>query len=246
MPSVNAPYTPPITPPPFQEMNIAEQHRASQHSASFHGPNSYASYHPVAHTNAGLVVPIQDHRTPPPSPGVHPTDSTVRLSYDKGFSRLARNTAPDMHSYTNSSQAAVIVGHEGIDPYSTCIPRGAFSTYGTDRSVLLPRRGSSNGHLIATGSINRRISVSGRSNHGNHTTGLERSYHCKICGAWVRALSRHMRDMHRDKSENPPALLDCPDDGCDRKGSKAFKRKDNLIQHLRNVHGLDIPKRGRQ
>ncbi|KAF8253470.1 hypothetical protein K440DRAFT_657406 [Wilcoxina mikolae CBS 423.85] len=243
MPSINTPYTPPITPPPSQEMNIAGQHRASQHSESFHGPTSYASYYPVAHTNAGLVVPIHDHRTPPPSPGVHPADSTVLLSCDKGSSCLARNTTSE---YTNSGQTPVLVEHRGTDPYSTCIPSGAFSTYDTDRSALSPRRGSSNGHLAATGSIYRRRSVSGGSNHSNHTAGPERCHQCEFCGAWVKALGRHMQDMHRDISENPPALLDCPDYGCDRKGRKGFKRKDNLTQHLRNVHGLDIPKRGRQ
>lgn len=37
-------------------------------------------------------------------------------------------------------------------------------------------------------------------------------------------------------------LLDCPVSGCERVGENGFKRKDNLTQHRRNVHGNDIAK----
>ncbi|KAF8250956.1 hypothetical protein K440DRAFT_616600 [Wilcoxina mikolae CBS 423.85] len=50
--------------------------------------------------------------------------------------------------------------------------------------------------------------------------------------------------MHPDVLPNPPRLYDCPDENCSRKGRKGF-RKDNLTQHLRNVHGHMIPKRQR-
>lgn len=40
--------------------------------------------------------------------------------------------------------------------------------------------------------------------------------------------------------------LDCPFHNCQRAGANGFTRKDNLVQHRRNVHGEDIPRaRGR-
>ncbi|KAF8540533.1 hypothetical protein BDD12DRAFT_18812 [Trichophaea hybrida] len=60
---------------------------------------------------------------------------------------------------------------------------------------------------------------------------------CKECGKSVRALRRHIRDVHRKKD-----LEDCPMDGCPRKGSNGFGRVDNLRDHLRRVHEIAIPK----
>ncbi|KAF8544420.1 hypothetical protein BDD12DRAFT_537702 [Trichophaea hybrida] len=67
-----------------------------------------------------------------------------------------------------------------------------------------------------------------------------RLYQCKDCGRSVRALRRHIQEVH---CKNP--LIDCPNDGCERKGSNGFKRVDNLRNHLRNVHCILIPKLAR-
>ena len=38
-------------------------------------------------------------------------------------------------------------------------------------------------------------------------------------------------------------LFNCPHEGCERAGKSGFKRKDNLVQHLRGVHGDFIGKK---
>jgi len=44
--------------------------------------------------------------------------------------------------------------------------------------------------------------------------------------------------------ENSQKLLECHHEGCGRVGEFGFKRRDNLVQHLRGVHGDVIEKKG--
>ncbi|KAG0643009.1 hypothetical protein HOY80DRAFT_550850 [Tuber brumale] len=59
-------------------------------------------------------------------------------------------------------------------------------------------------------------------------------------------LKRHMNSVHRSRiaNEKRQKLLSCPHKGCTRVGEvSGFKRKDNLVQHLRGVHGDVIGKK---
>ncbi|KAF8253468.1 hypothetical protein K440DRAFT_657405 [Wilcoxina mikolae CBS 423.85] len=64
---------------------------------------------------------------------------------------------------------------------------------------------------------------------------------CKYCGGSFKALARHIRDVHRKIR-----TIDCPEDGCKRKGNKGFGRQDNLRDHRRRVHDIQIPKSRRR
>ena len=50
---------------------------------------------------------------------------------------------------------------------------------------------------------------------------------------------------HYDVIHNPdkPPEYECDEPGCRRKGDAGFGRKDKLVEHLREVHGMDIPRR---
>ena len=98
-------------------------------------------------------------------------------------------------------------------------------------------------------------------------------FECHECGkrfSTKNNCQRHRRNVHRSNSPSPfienlptsiqgvkesailvPVLLekqkcDCPHSTCKRKGKMGFSRPDNLIQHRRNVHNENIPKRQRQ
>lgn len=55
-------------------------------------------------------------------------------------------------------------------------------------------------------------------------------------------LERHVQVTHlRDTLD----LVDCQHYECHRKGRYGFTRKDKMIDHMRDVHKVDIPKRSR-
>lgn len=56
-------------------------------------------------------------------------------------------------------------------------------------------------------------------------------------------LERHVKVIHhRDTLQ----LVDCLIEGYHRRGPQnGFMRKDMMIQHMRDVHGVDIPKKAR-
>ncbi|PUU72685.1 hypothetical protein B9Z19DRAFT_1096784 [Tuber borchii] len=58
-------------------------------------------------------------------------------------------------------------------------------------------------------------------------------------------LKRHKSSVHRKEiaAEERQELFECPHEGCERVGENGFKRKDNLVQHLRGVHGDQIGKK---
>ncbi|KAH0612308.1 uncharacterized protein H6S33_010360 [Morchella sextelata] len=49
--------------------------------------------------------------------------------------------------------------------------------------------------------------------------------------------NRHCRTKHGLRKE----LLNCTVAGCEKVGVKGFSRRDNLLQHLRRVHGEELP-----
>ncbi|KXT14842.1 hypothetical protein AC579_4098 [Pseudocercospora musae] len=53
-------------------------------------------------------------------------------------------------------------------------------------------------------------------------------------------LDRHVQVTHLRESL---ILVDCQYVGCDRKGKYGFTRKDKMVDHMRDVHKADIPKR---
>ena len=98
-------------------------------------------------------------------------------------------------------------------------------------------------------------------------------FECHECGksfSTKNNCQRHRRNVHGSNSSSQfieslptsiqgvkesanliPVLLkkqkrDCPYPTCKRKGKMGFSRPDNLIQHRRNVHNENIPKRQRQ
>lgn len=96
-------------------------------------------------------------------------------------------------------------------------------------------------------------------------------FECNKCGKTFSTKNncqRHRRNIHGSNSSSPfieneptsiqevtvnliPVLLEkkkweCPYPTCKRKGKGGFNRRDNLIQHCRNVHNQNIPKRQRQ
>lgn len=56
----------------------------------------------------------------------------------------------------------------------------------------------------------------------------------------IGEFNRHYRCVHIKAAKH--SKLDCTFEGCYRVGEEGFTRKDNLIQHLRNVHGEVITK----
>lgn len=64
---------------------------------------------------------------------------------------------------------------------------------------------------------------------------------CPHCGSSFKALARHIQAFHRKRN-----TIDCPENGCHRKGRKGFGRQDNLRDHLRRVHDIPIPKSRRR
>ena len=95
-------------------------------------------------------------------------------------------------------------------------------------------------------------------------------FECHECGkkfSTKNNCQRHRRNVHGSNSSSPyieslPTNIqgvkrsanlipvqqkcDCPHLTCKRKGKMGFSRPDNLIQHRRNVHNENIPKRQRQ
>ena len=53
-------------------------------------------------------------------------------------------------------------------------------------------------------------------------------------------LERHMSSMHNRETLQ---LHDCQLPGCHRRGEYGFTRKDKMIDHMRDVHKVPIPKR---
>ena len=53
---------------------------------------------------------------------------------------------------------------------------------------------------------------------------------------------RHVDAIHNRHSLS---LIDCKVPDCNRKGELGFTRKDKAVEHLREYHKMDIPKRVR-
>ncbi|KAK5731152.1 hypothetical protein LTR15_001090 [Elasticomyces elasticus] len=65
---------------------------------------------------------------------------------------------------------------------------------------------------------------------------------CANAGLFARHadLQRHVQNVH-----NPETIqwVDCQHPGCHRRGQYGFSRKDKMVEHMREVHKADIPKR---
>ena len=53
-------------------------------------------------------------------------------------------------------------------------------------------------------------------------------------------LERHIVAIHTRASA---AMVDCDFPGCHRRGEYGFVRRDKMIEHMRDVHKCEIPKR---
>lgn len=56
-------------------------------------------------------------------------------------------------------------------------------------------------------------------------------------------LQRHVAVIH---NRSTLLLVDCQERDCHRKGQYGFTRKDKMVDHMREVHKLDIPKQRRR
>ena len=69
--------------------------------------------------------------------------------------------------------------------------------------------------------------------------------HCRKVFPKKADRERHLYSVHRDQLHSPKKLIDCPERDCHRRGLSGFTRKDNLLDHRRRVHNVNIPKRYR-
>jgi hypothetical protein len=61
----------------------------------------------------------------------------------------------------------------------------------------------------------------------------------------LRFFSRRADVTRHDRSMHQKCYIDCPRPRCARKGGdNGFTRKDHLTEHLRQYHGLTLPRRG--
>ncbi|KAF8536502.1 hypothetical protein BDD12DRAFT_890101 [Trichophaea hybrida] len=65
----------------------------------------------------------------------------------------------------------------------------------------------------------------------------ERRHWCDICDRRFVNIGRHKREKHEPSTIQ---MVDCPEDGCKRKGINGFRRQHNLKMHRRNVHGHPV------
>ncbi|KAI5359064.1 putative Zinc finger C2H2-type [Septoria linicola] len=54
-------------------------------------------------------------------------------------------------------------------------------------------------------------------------------------------LERHYKSMHSAPSSIE--MFDCQVSGCHRTGNYGFKRRDKMVDHMREVHKVDVPKK---
>ncbi|RPB11522.1 hypothetical protein P167DRAFT_536678 [Morchella conica CCBAS932] len=66
---------------------------------------------------------------------------------------------------------------------------------------------------------------------------------CSSTFATRNGFNPHFNSVHIQENPGPQVLIDCPVAGCARVGSRGFKRKDNMLQHRRGVHGEEIQKK---
>lgn len=73
-----------------------------------------------------------------------------------------------------------------------------------------------------------------------------RSWTCEIAGCTSSANFTRLADLQRHQSTvhgmGTPEFP-CTVPRCNRVGDKGFTRRDHLVEHLRNFHHMDIPKR---
>jgi hypothetical protein len=77
------------------------------------------------------------------------------------------------------------------------------------------------------------------------STHPSQSYHCLFpncthISSRRADLARHVNSMHVRSSA---VFYDCEFSACNRKGRYGFSRKDKMVDHMREVHMADIPKR---
>ena len=86
-----------------------------------------------------------------------------------------------------------------------------------------------------------------RNGSGNDNGAALKRFQCMQLGCEAAFARKADRDRHRacvhEKSENKK--YPCPEANCSRTGGSAFTRKDHLMEHLRNYHHQDIPKKKR-
>jgi len=80
---------------------------------------------------------------------------------------------------------------------------------------------------------------------GQPSSANQKKYRCQKSGCLSAFARKADRDRHyecvHNKSENKK--FPCEVKGCNRVGDQCFTRKDHLVEHLRNYHRKDIPKR---
>lgn len=102
---------------------------------------------------------------------------------------------------------------------------------------------SSRGERLTTApcrhaSVQQRAAVNGGRPYCTHADCLDAN------GQPMRSFSRKADVSRHHRSQHEPQYIDCPYARCSRKGDNGFTRNDHLIEHQRQYHAKDIPKRG--
>ncbi|KAL9635498.1 MAG: hypothetical protein Q9204_002608 [Flavoplaca sp. TL-2023a] len=199
-------------------MKATRSHDSSGSSNSTYSSNSYPSSNNVS---PPAYSPTETHGYGNPQPGY---------------------SAP---SHSNSTTGYLTTGH-GYQHLPTATPRQSIST--TTQSKYVSVIQSILSIYYPQKTIPKLTSLFHRSPSPTSTS-KSNPYICVFPGcprSFARPydLNRHM------KVHFPPDKQDCPQglrEGgfCKRVGEHGFSRKDHLVEHLRNVHMLEVPKSAR-
>lgn len=125
-------------------------------------------------------------------------------------------------------------------------PQSSASAYYSSPASASIKAGASNSYSSASQDS---YEVAPNLNFPNKLTLCHRTrYHCLYYGCQddkrefrrKADLERHVDSLH-NRDQQPH--IDCLEPKCHRKGQFGFLRKDKMIEHMRDVHKADIPKR---
>ncbi|KAF2020187.1 hypothetical protein BU24DRAFT_459794 [Aaosphaeria arxii CBS 175.79] len=95
--------------------------------------------------------------------------------------------------------------------------------------------------------LRRRRSMKADRRSRSRSASQPRTFPCTVPNCTSTANFTRLADLQRHQStvhnKNTTPEYPCEVKGCTRIGDKGFTRRDHLVEHLRNFHHIDIPKR---
>ncbi|KAI5780134.1 hypothetical protein EDC01DRAFT_633589 [Geopyxis carbonaria] len=250
-PSGTAYYPSPLPPPPPAPPS---QRRSNQ----FHYTSSSRPSH-----ESNLSTPLSGTQTQTPRNTVR-RSRAASVSEGQGGRQDGRDRRPTQARLEVPLHASVAPsGPTFSDHHRLNKPNRPFYKSDTDTETSLStdtsRSGSSNNTTSSFGSLNssgNNSQFARQSRAANHQPShiaeppryrldprRDLDQRCRSCGEEIRSIEdvqQHIRHRNCDRS----GVIICPVQKCNRINQKPFGRMDNLIQHLRQHHEWDIPKRG--